>query len=163
MGFLGRRRQADIPPLVEAPKAGEPIVFDEEEQRAIEKEIKYQYDNFYKDRIFPKDIAEKLQNGFAARALREIAKSKLSHGDLKGAASTCIKLLGLSAIYEGDWLLLAEIFAKYGDTERARGFIETAKKVHKKNKTVDTDTPEFESVWKNMVNKVQQIIKSKKK
>jgi len=159
MGFLRRRERADIPPLVEPPKGGEPIVFDEEEQRAIDKEIKYQYDNFYKDRIFPKDVAETLQSGFAARALREIAKSKLSRGDLKGAASTCIKLLGLSAIYEGDWLLLAEIFAEHGDIVRSKGFLDTAKKVHRRNKMGGTS--EFESVWGNMVQKVRNIIKSK--
>ena len=159
MGLFRSRQSADVPPLVEAPKGGEPIVFDEKEQRAIDREIKYQYDNYYKDRIFPKDVAETMENAFAARALSELAKSKLHSGDLKGAASTCIKAVGLFPKYEAYWLLLAEIFAEHGDTVRSRGFLDTAKKVHKGNR--DVHISEFEPVWKDKVQKVQDIIRSK--
>lgn len=172
MGFFRKQQSSDMPPLVEEIKGGEPIIFDDEEKRAIDKEIKYQYDNFYKDRIFPKDVAETLQVAFATLALRKLAKSKLSSGDLKGAASTCIKLLGLAAsgnvVYEGDWVLLAEIFAQHGDIVRAEGFLTIAKKVHKENKNIHEEYRRkwrvggsFESVWEDMVRKVEGIIRSK--
>ena len=163
MGFFRSRQSPDMPPLIEEVKAGEPIVLDKQEQDAIDKEIKYQYDNFYKDRIFPKDVTETMQAGFASSALMRLAKSKLSSGDLKGAASTCIKALGLAAsrnvVYEGEWLLLAEIFAQHGDIVRSRGFLDIAKKVHKKNKIGGP----FEPVWKNNVQRVQDIIRSKQR
>jgi len=161
MGFFRKRQSLDMPPLIEEIKAGEPIVFDEEEQRAIDREIKYQYDNYYKDKIFPKDVAEEMQNAFASEALKKLAKSKLSSGDLKGAASTCMKSLGLFPKYEGNWLLLAEIFAEHGDVARSIGFLGIAKSVHERNKTETEKIPGFESVWKNNVQRVRDIIKSK--
>jgi len=148
-----------MPPLIEELKAGEPIVFDEEEQRVIDREIEYQYDNYYKDKIFPKDVAEEMQNAFASEALKKLAKSKLSSGDLKGAASTCIKSLGLFGKYEGGWLLLAEIFAEHGDIVRSKGFLDFAKKLHKKNKKVHEKS--FEPFWENEVQRIQDIIISK--
>ncbi|MFC1909272.1 hypothetical protein ACFLXD_05410 [Chloroflexota bacterium] len=102
-----------------------------------------------------------MEKGFAAEALRELAKSRLPSGDIKGAASSCVKSLGLFGEYEGGWLLLAEIFAEHGDNVRSKGFLDTAKKVHKKNKA--THPSGFEPMWQNMVQNVQDIIKSKER
>ena len=160
MGFPRKRQSPDIPPLVEELKGGEPIVFDEDEQRAIDRELK-RHEKSFKGRIFSKDVAETIENGLASEALMELAKSKLHSGDLKGAASTCIKSLGLFSKYEGGWLLLAEIFAEHGDIVRSRGFLDKAKEVHKKNKNIHEKN--FEPVWKNNVQRVQDIIRSKQR
>ncbi len=134
MGFSRSRQYPNMPPLVEALKGGEPIVFDGEEQQAIDKEIKYQYDNYYKDKIFPKDIAETVSKVFAADGLRKVVKSRLNSSDLKGAASTCLKLLGISIEPSNDWLLLAKIFALHGDIVRSKGLLDNAKNARKEYK-----------------------------
>ncbi len=193
MGFLRRRQAPDMPPLVEAPKGGEPIIFDEEEQLAIDKEIKYQFDTFHKDKIYPDIIAEPLSKTFAADGLRKVVNSRLHSGDFKGAASTCMKLLGISIIPHPDWLLLAKIFALYGDTVRSKGFLDNAKKTRKQHmkKYMEPELLEqataglmldslkefnkkrggkqhtamelVEMSWKQEVQEVQDIIKSKDK
>ncbi|MFC1909271.1 hypothetical protein ACFLXD_05405 [Chloroflexota bacterium] len=56
MGFLSGRQSPNMPPLVELPKGGDPIVFDDDEQRVTDREIKYQHETFYKDKIFPEDV-----------------------------------------------------------------------------------------------------------
>ena len=160
MGFFSRRRPLNLPPLVEPPKAGEPIEFDEEEQAAIDKEIEYQYRTFYKDKVFPKEVAQQISDMYGEIALHDLAKRRLSRRDFRGAASTCIKLLGLTsqkAMQPSYWLLLAEIHAEYGDMVRAESLVKTAKEKHKMNPILS------EAVWKESVRRIEDIIKSKQK
>jgi hypothetical protein len=134
MRVFRRQKLPSMPPLVEAPKGGEPIVFDGEEQQSIDKEIKRQYDNILKDKIIPEVVAEPVNKVFAADGLRKVVQSRLNSGDLKGAASTCLKLLGISIEPSNDWLLLAKIFALHGDVVRAKGFLDNAKNARKEYK-----------------------------
>lgn len=160
MGLLRRRQSPDIPPLVEAPKAGEPIVFDEEEQLAIDKEIKYQFDNLFKDKVFPDAVTNTLSKGFAADGLRKVVKLRLHSNDLKGAASTSMKLLGISLeIMPSDWLILAKIFALHGDSIRANNFIAEANKTFKKFRFDKLGNYSNEG-WKIQVQEVMNIIDS---
>lgn len=144
--------------LVEGLKAGQPIALDEEEQHAADQAVDYMYRAIGKDKEFRKEDAEHLWNGLAAQGLRKVAKSRLYNGDSKGAASTCAKLLCLSAILWEDLLLLAEILARQGDIARARTFIDEAKKIYKSF----GQTKYSKAAWKVNVKRVQDIVRSKR-
>ena len=92
MGFFSRRQSPDMPPLVEAPKAGEPIVFDEEEQKAIDGEIQRRLDYLKHDsggKVFPKGVTETLSRGFSADALRNVVEyTKRGYAKGVGGVST---------------------------------------------------------------------------
>lgn len=160
MGFFGKEQRPDMPPLVEAPKGGEPIVFDGEEQQAIDKEVQRRLEYLRHDsggKIFPAEVIETLSAGFAADALRNVVQWRILRSDLKGAASTCMKLLGISIERSGDWLLLAKILALHGDIARSKHFIEVAKKERRKY----GETKETRAYWDGKVQDVENIIKSK--
>jgi hypothetical protein len=160
MGFLMKRQMPELLPLIEAPKGGEPIVFDEEEQQAIDENVQRQLDYLKHDsggRIFPREVTETLSIGFAVDALRNVVQRRTYHSDLKGAASTCMKLLGISVERSGDWLLLAKILALYGDAVRSRHFLNVAKKERRKY----GETKDTKAYWQSKLRDVEDIIKSK--
>jgi len=162
MGISRKRQLPDTPPLIEEVKAGEPIILDKQEQDVIDSEIEIRFPEL-KDRLFPQNVVDTALTTIVTvvgqEALHRLARMKLFRDDLKGAASTCMKSLGLFGGQDSDWLLLAEIFAEHGDIVRARGFLDIAKKAHKKNKNIHEKN--FEPVWKNNVQRVQDIIISK--
>ena len=171
MGFSRKQQSSDMPPLIEEVKAGEPIVLDKEEQRAIDNFVKSHFPDL-KDRIFPKDVAAAIVRGVGSEALEQLARRKLFAGDLKGAASTCVKSLGLSGGKDTDWLLLSEIFAQHRDIVRSRGFLDKAQEARKKNKKFLAKSLEKvkgkneiqragDNIWDNEVQRVQDIIRSK--
>lgn len=171
MGFSRKRQSPDIPPLIEEIKAGEPIVLDKQEQDAIDSQIKTRFPEL-KGRIFPKEVADVVLNVVGQEALHRLARMRLISGDLKGAASTCVKSLGLFGGYEKDWLLLAEIFAEHGDIVRSRGFLDKAQEARKKHKKSLGKSLEKikgkneiqragDNIWENEVQRVQDIIISK--
>lgn len=158
MEFFSKEQLPEMPPLVEAPKGGEPIVFDEEEQQAIDKEVQRRIETVSQGNVLPTKVIETLSVGFAADALRNVVQWRIYRNDLKGAASTCMKLLGISLERSGDWLLLAKILALHGDTVRSGHFLDVAKKEHRKcGETKDT-----EAYWQGKVQEVEDIIKSKR-
>ena len=160
MGFFSKERSPEMPPLVEAPKGGEPIVFDEEEQQTIDEEVQKQLDYLKHDsggRVFPREVTETLSIGFAADALRNVVQRRIYHSDLKGAASTCMKLLGISVERSGDWLLLAKILALHGDIASSRHFLNVAKKERSKY----GGTKDTKAYWQSRLQDVEDIIKSK--
>ncbi|MBE9513267.1 MAG: hypothetical protein IMY77_04370 [Chloroflexi bacterium] len=161
MGFFHKRQFPDMPPLIEEVKAGEPIVLDKQEKGAIDRQIKMRFPEL-KGKVFPKNVADMVLNVVGQEALRRLARLKLASGDSKGAASTCVKSLGLFGGKDSDWILLAEIFAEHGDIIRARNALETAKRFHKKEpKTPLEPLPTHEPAWKSEVQRVQDIIRSK--
>ena len=157
MGFFRKEQQPEMPPLVEAPKGEEPIVFDEEEQQAIDKEVQRRLEAVSQGKTFPAAVTETLSKGFAADALRNVVQWRINRSDLKSAASTCMKLLGISIIPSNDWLLLAKILALYGDTVRSRHFINVAEKERRKY----GETKDTKAYWERSVQDVEDIIKSK--
>lgn len=163
MGFFSKRQSPDMSPLVEVPKAGEPMVFDEEEQKAIDGEIQRRLDYLKHDsggKVFPKEVSETLSQGFAVDALRNVVQRRIYQDDLKGAASTCMKLLGIALeIMPNDWLILAKIFALHGDSKRANNFIAQANKTFRKLR-FDKMGDYSNEGWKIQVQEVMNIIDS---
>ncbi len=163
MGLFRRRQSPDIPPLVDLPKAGEPIVFHEEEQQAIDEQVQRELDYLKHDsggKVFPKEVTEILSTGFATDALRNVVKRRLSRSDLKGAASTSMKLFGIALeIMPSDELILAKIFALHGDSIRANNFIAAANKTFKKLR-FDKMGDYSNEGWKIQVQEVMNIIDS---
>jgi len=157
MGFLSKGKLPEMPPLVEAPRGGEPIVFDEEEQKAIDKEVQRRLEVVSQGKVLPNNVTETLSIGFATDALRNVVQRKIYHKDLKGATSTCMKLLGISIERSGDWVLLAKILALHGDTVRSRHFLNVAKKERRKY----GETKDTKAYWQSKVQDVEGIIKSK--
>ncbi|MFC2033814.1 hypothetical protein ACFLTT_00200 [Chloroflexota bacterium] len=156
MGFFSRKQLPDMPPLVELPEAGEPIIFDDEEQSAIDNKIKHEFDTQFQN--VPKEAAEILSQEFAADALRNITQLRLSRNDLKGAASSNIKVLGTTPVIKpSDWLLLAKIFALHGDSIRAKSFISEANNTHKES-GIDKIDSYVKEGWKIRIAEVTNII-----
>lgn len=81
---------------------------------------------------YPKDIAQAMHDFAEHSALSELAKRRLDTGDYRGAASTCMKLLGEGGMQAVDWLLFAEIHATYGDASRARQILKKAVDTNRK-------------------------------
>jgi hypothetical protein len=163
MGFFNKRQSKNLPPLVELPKAGEPIVFDDEEQHTISEQVERRLEYFKHDsgnKIFPKEVIETLSQGFAADALEGIVIKRINNKDLKGAASSCMKLLGMRLeILPSDWLLLAKILVLYGDSRRAKNYVDAANKTHKKSKHDEMSI----KGWEIQVQEVNNIIEAKNK
>jgi len=157
MGFFSKEELPEIPPLVEVPKGGEPIVFDEEEQQAIDGEVQRRLEAVSQGKVFPAKVIETLSMGFAADALRNVVQRRIYNNDLKGAASACMKLLGISLERSGDWLLLAKILAIHGDIARSKHFINVAKKERNKY----GETKDTKAYWQSKIQDVEDIIKSK--
>ncbi|MHB8516320.1 MAG: hypothetical protein ACYC9X_11230 [Dehalococcoidia bacterium] len=103
---------------IEAPTGGEPIVFDNEEQSAIDCAIGRIAEGL-KDTVLPVDKAARMEEGIGAIALLEVARRRMDSGDLRGAASAAVKAIGLAAYLPNTWLMLAEE-ARYGDYQAAR-------------------------------------------
>ena len=81
MGFFSKEQLSKMTPLVEAPKGGEPIVFDEEEQQTIDEEVQRRSDYLKHDsggRVFPREVTETLSIGFATDALRNVVQRRIS-------------------------------------------------------------------------------------
>lgn len=153
------QRVSEIPLLVQEVKPGEKVILDGEEQQFVDREIKHQHNSYYKDMVFPEEVANQLWRGFAAEALRRLAKLKLADGNLEGARVTCVKMLGLFPYHDMDWLLLAEILTGQGDMTRSKAVLDYAKKLHK----AYGQTKSTEAAWKDAFQKVQDIIKSKRR
>ena len=157
MDLYYSERVAEIPLLVKEVKPGEKVVFDEQEQSFVDREIKSQQQTYYKGIVFPKEVAGTLWNGLAASKLRNLVRSRLASGDFKGAASTSIKVLGLFPFHDMDWLLLAEALVEQGDVVRSKAVLDYAKKLHKGY----GQTKFTEAAWKEAFHRVQDIVKSK--
>ena len=155
MGFFSKEQLPKVPPLVEAPKGGEPIVFDEEEQQVIDEEVQRRLETVSQGKVFPAKVVETLSVGFTADALRNVVQRRIYHNDLKGAASTCMKLLGISLERSDDWLLLAKVLALHGDIARSRHFLSVAKKERRKY----GETKDTKAYWQSKVQDIENIIK----
>lgn len=125
MPLFGRKQQPPAEPLITAPVGGEEIVLDEEERVYIERSSRFVTDGL-KDQVFEEQVAQGIQDGLTASALVELARERMTRGDLKGAASSAVKAIGLASYMPSAWLMLAESFARYGDPQRAQFFIKKA-------------------------------------
>lgn len=126
-GIFRRKSRPSLPPLVEPPQAGQPIILDEEEQRRVDRRLAFFFgQEEMKGRIFPKDVLTTLENSLAAQELVDLARLRLDAGELRKAASSCIKALGLDSKNELAWIRLARAHAEYGDYIRAKNCLDEA-------------------------------------
>jgi len=125
------------PALIAAPQPGREIVLDEEELEAVSKtggiggvvksieDKRRQFDDPVRGQL--EDFA--MCDGFMN--LLRLAKKRMGDRDFEGAASTCVKVIGLAGTLHDPrtftvqeaWLLLAEVHARYGDRARAQGLL----------------------------------------
>lgn len=134
MGFFSRffssQPRQSLPPLVEPPAAGQLIVLDEEEQARVDRSLaQFLEVGGIKNRIFPKDLAESIENTLAAQELVDIAKSRLNAGRLREGASACLKAVCIYPKTFSAWILLGQANAEYGDQNAAKGFLDEAVRV----------------------------------
>lgn len=121
------QRKPSLPPLVEPPQAGQPIILDEEEQLWVDRRLAQFFgQKKMKGRIFPKDVLTRLVDGLASTELVDLAEKRLDAGELREAASTCLKALALDLNNIMAWVELARAHAEYGDYIRAKNFLDEA-------------------------------------
>jgi tetratricopeptide (TPR) repeat protein len=117
--------------LFEPVKPGDPIVLDEEERAAIDS--RWQQYGKDLDGYYPANVAQAIEKDLMAiPALLDFAKWRLRQGDYRGAASTCMKAIGLAGGNPYTWLLLAEVHVEYGDLAVANNLLNTAERTAKK-------------------------------
>ena len=124
-GNKKKDQKSTLPPLIQTPTGGEAIVFDNEEQAAIDIHLGGIAEGLT-DTAFPSDTATGIEEGIGATALLEVAQRRMDSGDLRGAASAAVKAIGLAAYMPHTWLMLAEAEARYGDYRAARSFLSKA-------------------------------------
>lgn len=127
MGIFRHQPRPSLPPLVEPPQAGQPIVLDDEEQRWVDRGLASFFEQGERNGyLYPEEIRTPLENVLAAEELVNLAKLRLDAGELRKAALTCFKALGLYPKDINAWILLARAHAEYGDHIRAKNLLDGA-------------------------------------
>lgn len=158
------RSKEQVEPLLEMPKADEPIQFDEQEKAAIRagwpSTLRDTGDAILMDDgtvAYEGAQAENFRRVLAAGGVETLAREKFQRGDLKGAASTCLRAI---ALWDDDfniWLLLAELHAANGDFKRAELFLRAAEQAARRV-GVRRDSP----LWKPLVDQLRAQIKARR-
>ncbi len=106
--------------------AGDEFEFDHDEQIAIDTELSRIARQLKHDSIRQADMI-RIENGLAARALYRLAKEKYQNHGTEGAFATLYKSMAMDSSFEGQWLLLADIYAetnRVADAKKALRFAE---------------------------------------
>jgi hypothetical protein len=151
-------------PLCQAPKGGEEIQFDQEEQAAIDAALR---ENARSDEEFGQILTDagldpddydlsSLEPGehilACRRSLKRLAYERYTNGEYVLAAETSIKALGVTSNYNGVfrhdgvaelWLMLAHIHACTGRFKIAKNLITQAKNAAKKDSILTGDLRAF--------------------
>ncbi len=150
-------------PLVELPQPDTPIEFDEEEQRAMS-----DWPSTLRDTgdviLFTDDgtvayegrQADAFRRTMAAGGLHNLARQRFQRGEPKGAASTCLKAIGLWSYCFDAWLLLAELHAASGDFDRAKRLLREGERAARRV-GISLKSP----LWKLDVDRLRAQIKSR--
>ena len=162
LNFFGTQNH-EVKNLIKVFKMPKNIVFDSEEEEAINNEFESHTEDF---KGLPTNVRELTESGFAATSLINLSQRKLEKKDFEGAFSACIKSLALFDLYESSWLLLAEILAEYGSLEAAKQGVDYAQKIHEKNWNTSSQ-PELlgmtgEEWWQAKKEHVLDIIETKR-
>ncbi len=118
----------DKPPLIEfAPRPGDPVRFDHEEEYVVS-ERRGGLASSLGDTLYDEDTAREIVRSQESRALLGLAIERIRANDFHGAASCCVKALG---IWESGaaWWLAAEVHRAYGDRTRADKMVDRADEV----------------------------------
>ena len=152
-----RRQSADVSPTLNGLWNIKTIVFDEDEQSAIDEALQAAQENY--ERLFQtmqsKGIdlysmnehflwgdTQSYSLGIGVQALKAVAYDRYLNDQSELAAQTCIKALGLqgnqvdSGRHSGCaeiWLMLAHIHASDGQFPRANEFVEEARRTAKRD------------------------------
>lgn len=135
----------------------------EEEDAEINSEMGQNLDKL-QDNTNDLNVREMIISGYAAMALANLSREKLSQGDLKAAFSSCIKSLALFDLYENNWVLLAELLATHGALNAAIGALQYAQELHIKN---GKEQPELlsdnnQNLWEAEIKRIVGIMEHKK-
>ncbi len=156
--FFGIRNH-EVKNLMKIFQIPKKIVFEREEEAAINKEIEQNKD-ILQERVNPKNVIEMMESGLAASSLAGLAEIKLETGDLQSAFSCCIKSLALFDSHELNWVLLAKILAIHGALGASKKCLDYAQKVHEANGKAQPELLEkdYEEHWLHRNNQVIDII-----
>lgn len=124
-----------IAPLADVPNPGDPIVFDAEEEQAIQRSLATFFSmSKLEDRPLSEEQSEVLETTATLIALDELARRRIDQGELSEAASTCIKIIGVGGSKNPTpFLLLARAHAEHGDYARASAIIDGAQRDMRKH------------------------------
>ena len=159
------RSKEQAEPLVELPQPDTPIEFDEEEQRAM----RLGWPSTLRDTgeviLFTEDgtvayegrEADAFRRTMASGGLQNLARQRFERGELKGAASMCVKAIGLCPDECNAWLLLAQLHAASGDFERAKRLLREAERAARRI-GLSLKSP----LWKPSVDRLRAQIKSRR-
>lgn len=160
-------------PLCEAPKGGEVIQFDQEEQEAIESELQ---ENARRDEDFSQILVEAgldpdsydssiLDRGShilaCRRGLKRLAYERYTNKEYVLAAKTCVKALSVTGDYQGvfrwdgvaeAWLMLAHMHVCAGRFRIAKNLVKKAKGAAKKDTLLTGDLRTF---WNRAIKSIE--------
>lgn len=116
--------------------AADEFEFDDDEQIAIDTELSRLAPQFKGKSIRQADMI-RIENGVAAGALYHLAKEKLQDQDTEGAFATLHKSMVINSAFEGQWLLLAEIYAQTNRMADAKDALRIAEEHFEQDRKVD--------------------------
>lgn len=116
--------------------AADEFEFDDDEQIAIDTELSQLAPQLKGKSIKQADMI-RIENGVGASALYHLAKARFQDQDIEGAFATLHKSMVLNSAFEGQWLLLAEIYAETNQVADAKDALRNAEERFGQDPEVD--------------------------
>jgi len=116
--------------------AADEFEFDDDEQIAIDAELSQLAPQLKGKSIKQTDMI-RIENGLGASALYHLAKARFQDQDIEGAFATLHKSMVLNSAFEGQWLLLAEIYAETNQVADAKDALRNAEERFGQDPEVD--------------------------
>ena len=120
-------------------KAADEFEFDDDEQVAIDTELSRIAPQLTGKSIRQSDLI-RIENGMAARALYRLAHARYQNQHIEGAFSTLYKSMAMDSSYEGQWVLLANIYAETNRVADAKQALRFAEEQFAQTNKVDVPT-----------------------
>jgi hypothetical protein len=139
--------------------------FDDDEQIAIDTELSQLAPQLNGKSIKQADMI-RIENGVGASALYHLAKARFQDQDIEGAFATLHKSMVLNAAFEGQWLLLAEIYAETNQVADAKDALRNAEERFGQDPEVEMPKlpgslggPHFyQNTWESQIARVKKRI-----
>ena len=139
--------------------------FDDDEQFAIDRELS-DLPTLLKGKSFRQAEEIKIENGMAAGALYRLAKTRFQSQDIDGSFATLRKSMVLNSDFEGQWLLLAEIYAENIQVADAKDALRIAEEHLEQGPEVDIpwlpaslgEPHSYQETWAGQIARVKKKI-----
>ena len=138
--------------------------FDDDEQIAIDTELS-QLAPQLKGRSIGQADMIRIENGVGASALYHLAKARFQDQDIEGALATLHKSMVLNSAFEGQWLLLAEIYAETNRVADAKDALRNAEERFGQDPEVEMPNlperlrgPSYQDTWASQIARVKKRI-----